>query len=306
MADNFYMTLPSNVASGKYFLQNTIANYTTKLPSHVSLDGKWEVGLAEISYTKSWYNIPKDHELQIWYVQKGERSDTILRDKETRLKRGFYNTIDDVIQSLNSYINDLNDLNNWEDAPQVSRNETNRLVGIKYGQTKDKRRLLVQFDPELCPILGFDFLKLQESNHAVMLDYITTEKGWLAKREADDQKIAKQNTYLEDLLEKHISVTADSPYDLSGGYHSLFVYCNVVHPSFVGDSYTQLLRIVEIPSERKFGEQVHLHYQNPFYIPLLTQEFETIEIDIKDETGESVPFEFGRSIVTLHFRRKSL
>jgi hypothetical protein len=34
--------------------------------------------------------------------------------------------------------------------------------------------------------------------------------------------------------------TAEQPYDLSGGYHSLFVYCNIVKPSYVGNTYTQL------------------------------------------------------------------
>jgi hypothetical protein len=36
----------------------------------------------------------------------------------------------------------------------------------------------------------------------------------------------------------------------------------------------------------------------------MTKDFETIEIHIKDDTGESIPFEFGRSIIVLHFRRK--
>jgi hypothetical protein len=299
------MTLPSNVATSKYFVQNTIANFTTKLPAHISLDGKWEVGLSEISYTKSWYNVPEDHEIQIWYMAKGNKDSTIL--KNVYFKRGFYKTIDDVVETLNSLINKFDDdeNNRWDDQPMFKRNMTNRLVTIEYGKTSDKRRLLVMLDHDLCQILGFDFEKLKQSNNDILLDYVTTEDGWLAKLksgELHDESV----DYLDELLNKYKRFTATSPFDLSGGYHSLFVYCNVVQPSYVGDSFTQLLRIVEIPTEKIYGDQVHLHYSTTHYVPLLTQEFETIEIDIKAETGESVPFEFGRSILTLHFRRKSL
>ena len=40
------------------------------------------------------------------------------------------------------------------------------------------------------------------------------------------------------------------------------------------------------------------------YVSLLRKEFGTIEIDIRDDTGRRVPFEYGRVTVTLHFRRR--
>ena len=97
---------------------------------------------------------------------------------------------------------------------------------------------------------------------------------------------------------------AEKPYELSGGTHGLFVYCDIVKPSFVGDSYTQLLRLVQVPSGIKFGDQVLITYANTYYVPLLTHEFETIEVHIKDDVGDTIPFEFGRSIMVLHFRKR--
>ena len=44
----FYLTLPSN-SSMKYYPENTVAQFTTKLNNMIELDGDWEVGLAEIS-----------------------------------------------------------------------------------------------------------------------------------------------------------------------------------------------------------------------------------------------------------------
>ena len=49
---HFYMTLPSN-ASMKIYPNNTVAKYTTQLPTNIELDGEWEVALTEIMYNNS-------------------------------------------------------------------------------------------------------------------------------------------------------------------------------------------------------------------------------------------------------------
>lgn len=53
----FYLTLPSN-SSLEYFPGNTLTHYFTRLPQAVNLmGGQWEVGLTEIQYPHTWYNI---------------------------------------------------------------------------------------------------------------------------------------------------------------------------------------------------------------------------------------------------------
>ena len=41
----------------KYYPDNKTSSYVTKLPKRLQLDGEWEVGLAEIKYPHTWYNI---------------------------------------------------------------------------------------------------------------------------------------------------------------------------------------------------------------------------------------------------------
>src|SRR3989442_1407967 len=53
---HFYLTLPSN-SSEKYYPDNTLAHFTTKLHNDVTLTGEWEVALAEIMYPRNWYNV---------------------------------------------------------------------------------------------------------------------------------------------------------------------------------------------------------------------------------------------------------
>jgi hypothetical protein len=38
------------------------------------------------------------------------------------------------------------------------------------------------------------------------------------------------------------------------------------------------------------------------YCPLILRRFQTVEIDIRDDTGVKIPFERGRVVVTLHCR----
>ena len=56
MSHQFYITLPSD-SSMKYYPDNTVAKFVTKLPEPIKLEGEYEVGLAEIIYPRTWYNI---------------------------------------------------------------------------------------------------------------------------------------------------------------------------------------------------------------------------------------------------------
>lgn len=105
----------------------------------------------------------------------------------------------------------------------------------------------------------------------------------------------------EDYITK--TTTAEHEADLDLGFHSLYIYCDVVQPQVVGDTQVPLIRI--IPVEGKDGERVSKAFQSPQYLPVSRKQFETIEVNIRQDTGAKVPFETGRVLVTLHFRRAS-
>jgi len=102
---------------------------------------------------------------------------------------------------------------------------------------------------------------------------------------------------------KTMKYTGERSAELNAGFHSLFVYSDIIEHNFVGDSFAQLLRIVEVPNKAHFGEQIVKSYDTPHYIPLQTSSFDTIQLDVKDDTGQNVPFEFGRVIVKLIFKK---
>ena len=94
------------------------------------------------------------------------------------------------------------------------------------------------------------------------------------------------------------------PPDAFRGFNSLYVYCNVVDSQIVGDVFAPLLRTVAVSGER--GSVVTATFDRPHYVPVSTDEVGMLEINIKDDTGDDVSFQFGKVIVKLHFRQKSI
>jgi hypothetical protein len=96
---------------------------------------------------------------------------------------------------------------------------------------------------------------------------------------------------------------AKHTFDLHAGLRMLYVYTDIVSHTLVGDTKVPLLRVCV--SEGKYGEMVAAMFTNPHYVPLARNDVDNIEININSELGKLVPFEFGKSVVTLHFRRKN-
>jgi hypothetical protein len=95
---------------------------------------------------------------------------------------------------------------------------------------------------------------------------------------------------------------ADWVADVKKGLNSLYVYCPLVELRMVGDAHVPLLRIV--PVEGRDGEMITRVFDPIQYCPLLQRRFQTVEIDISDDTGSIVQFERGRVVVTLHCRKR--
>ena len=96
-----------------------------------------------------------------------------------------------------------------------------------------------------------------------------------------------------------------SPYvaDITAALNMIYVYCGIVQSQVVGDVNANLLRTV--PIEGEVGEVITRTYSNIQYVAAQTKYFEYIEILLRDDTGNPLPFEHGRVITTLHFQRQN-
>ncbi len=81
------------------------------------------------------------------------------------------------------------------------------------------------------------------------------------------------------------------------------MYCDILEPQIVGDTNAQLLK--NIPVEGEFGDIIAKTYTNIQYVPVQTKSFEIVKVLLRGDTGKPVPFERGKVVITLHFRKHS-
>ena len=93
-------------------------------------------------------------------------------------------------------------------------------------------------------------------------------------------------------------------FNLDETIHMLYVYCDIIENMPVGSDEAPLLRIVGVGAKQ--GEIVKKTYDNPMYIPVRIKKFDTVEINIKSNTGEHVPFQYSKSEVILYFRKQTV
>ena len=109
---HFYLTLPSN-SSMDIYPNNTLAKYTTRLHNDVSLQGEWEVGLSEIVFPKTWFNINKSQYVRIrvynWDQNKvdestGEEIDPIDLASvfDVNIRPGYYVNVESLVFEINN------------------------------------------------------------------------------------------------------------------------------------------------------------------------------------------------------------
>lgn len=104
----------------------------------------------------------------------------------------------------------------------------------------------------------------------------------------------------------NIDAKVESPNvaDPCAHYRVLLLYSDIVEPQIVGDIVAPLLRIVNVTGED--GEVISVKYDRPHYLPVNRKIIDTLEIVIRAHTGELIPFERGKTYVSLHFRQKYL
>lgn len=300
---DFYLTLPSNTVT-----ENTTANFSVHLPRKLQLQGRWEVALVEIQYPYSWNNVSDKSsqrhsgEERKW-IDKVLHFDSDISKSENWIHvyfandtfaaifvpAGHYGTIRQLLGAI-EYGKKLASLGIDDALKTTALPEGYNLLPehsdyIKFGfsfhfeqtikrvicRIWDGKVKYIGLSPKLQYMLGFD-------------------KSGIDFRDDDDAETKEQST------------EAKFHPDLRVGFYSIYVYCSLVEPQIVGNVTAPLLRSVHI--DGTYGDIVEKLYQSPHYVPVVAKEVDRIEIDIKDDNDQSVPFQFGKTVVKLHFRKK--
>uniref|UniRef100_A0A1I8AQF7 PAS domain-containing protein n=1 Tax=Steinernema glaseri TaxID=37863 RepID=A0A1I8AQF7_9BILA len=127
----------------------------------------------------------------------------------------------------------------------------------------------------------------------------------LNKERVDSIQLSKGLAYMLGYETQEISSSlhATTNIDFHNGLHAFFVYSNICDLSILGNSRSNLLRIMKVQGEH--GDIVSQDFNPIQYIPVLNKNVQTIEIMICDSVGAPINFQYGDVIVVLHFRRKT-
>lgn len=239
MNDHFFITLPSD-SSEKYYPDNTVARFVTKLPETIRLQGNYEMALVEIIYPHTWYNIDNS-KYDYWYVAV---------NKKTYIQSGYYEDGTAFLETLN----------NPEIGTKFSYNRTTGRLSLTFRSTGTHT---FQMSHDLQNFTGFT-------------DLPTGERSFNSVAERD--------------------------FDVNRGLNLMYVYCDIASHSIVGDTKAPLLRVCNVSGKHR--DYVRYTYTQPHYVPVGRHEFDAIEIAIYNELGKPMPFQYGKSVVTIHFRRR--
>lgn len=300
-----YIVLPSNVKHIEGEKINKPNNFKVPLDRPLELDKtKWEVGLAEINYPHSWGKAIKSSKL--WYnfqkinykfvaatsipgVRGGpvamtpaiwDESDvTTTRSKTIDKNKDLY-TIEEVIQYLNDIKPDKYDGNFI-----LSANKKTVKIKIKGGE-------LIHLSKSLKTLLGYNSNWISSNTeNAVLTNLKAKIDPWPAE--------AKRN---KNPAKQVFRITAPNRVDMDESKYNMFVYCNLVENSIVGDTQVPLLRSIPV-TEKDRAPYISQYFEDKRYLPLSSNFFQAIEIQITDEYGELIDFQYGKVIVTVHLRQ---
>ena len=82
----------------QYFPDNKTSNFVAELSRTLQLDGEWEVGLAEIDYPHTWYNIREGKNSVEIYAP--DKLYLVFQTVEYGIQPGYYEKVQDVIDAL--------------------------------------------------------------------------------------------------------------------------------------------------------------------------------------------------------------
>lgn len=252
----FHLTLPSN-SSMDYFPDNTLTHFVTHLPHELDLEGEWEVGISEIQYPHTWYNVMTEEvSVSIHYPDKNKKKGPDI-DKE--LKTAVFT------------------------APEGYYSSTKKLIGwLEKMKTKSNKDF---YSINVSDIHHKSWINVNKGCHVVLSKALMDILGFRHK-----------------FMFSAGAWKSDRPTDITRGFNAMYVYCPLVESRIVGDVHAPLLRI--IPVTGKDTHNVTKEFEPIQYVPLVQRKFQTIEIDIRDDTGKPVPFNRGRVVVTLHCRKR--
>ena len=278
MSNEFVVDVISN-ASMDIYKNNTLSEFTNRLPQKLLLDGEWVVAVQEVIYPLSH----KGNRRTIIWTTSYNRSRTHTKylfeytetDQIERIVNSFNKSM------LDAYLSENKDLTAETAEPPVMKlvkvmedGKEKEKISFKLGRIPNTTRPVYPLcsDQSFMRLLGFDLYSLKP-------------------------KIAEAR--------KNGTFEIMAPYQPDNGPkgHLVFICTDIIHEHLVGDTHARVLRV--IPLNKAVGDTLHhITFTTPYYYPVRMNQISEISIRIVDEGGDNIKFKSGRVFLSLHFKRK--
>ena len=279
---SFYMTLPSDSA---LFPNNTTAQFRNRLAKPIELQKEdWEVALAEIIIPSGVFNITEE---------------------ESR----FY-----VVSNSPDIVKKFQNLKPVFPPPPHCRGDTDKKLAlcISAGVYNSPSHLLKTISETITAALGqslpevVEKLKIEYSKEAKRVKFTTPSDDSTIGLEFCESLLNKMGVNVKNLHNGALR-PADKVFerdvDINAGFNFMYIYSDVVAYTACGDVEAPLLRVIPVHT----SEHRHIHHEftNLHYVPVAKSYFDEVSINIYGDIGKIIQFTEGKSLVKLHFRKKS-
>lgn len=274
--NEFFIDVVSNGSMDTY-PDNTLSKFINKLPQTIHLEGEWVVGVHEIFYPIT-YDKPKvkiDFSL-LYRAYDGNNFSGAINE----IIVGEDDLIRDIFDKLNQKFQELVNNDEVEKVPKTGERippkieHLNNKVVITPGSTPSGRVMPMFLDREIQKKLGI-------TDQDFFLNLFKVMQGKLPV------------------------LQATSVSSIGTRSHLLFIYTDIIHEHFVGDTKARLIKVV--PLTKGLYESIgYMSITKAFYYPVRVRDLSTITILLADENGQEIKFTDGRTHISLHFKRKEV
>jgi hypothetical protein len=308
--NDFYITLLSD-SSINLYPENSLSTFRNNLtrPIHLERD-KWVVGLAELSYSQGFTSLDEEVFKEGGVLNKNiiiTRAGKIVFNRKDFVSfADLYNTIKGQVKDrdlqelllteLQGYLlvhkNEITNLERsnteWHpSSPHEHTSNTNSVLITVLGSKKE-----VVFESKI------SFPTKVYYGVGELVDYIRNSLPNLnIYKLVNNFMLGVVGTDIKTILVRPIGRTnLQFEYDTE----AVFVYCNIIQPQLVGDSYVRCLRVIQFPSVKS-----HHIFDTIYYVPVELNSFQTLAIEMTNKFGElaRISNSIKPTTLILHFKK---
>ena len=259
--------------------ENKLSDYVVHLPKEINLTGSWELGLSEILYPNSWYNIDTN-QCYIFY-QRG------VLEFVAVLPAGYYQHPQYVVRQI---LHEMKQEFQARNKTLVSKGVLTKPIDFLFNLTYNSQTLLTTMSiqhKDRAPMVE------REREGNTQPDVVVTLSDELAS------VLGFRKTRYREIGE----YTSESVANVDT-VNAIYVYCDVIEHRTVGHTLAPLIGV--LPVTGKPGSYVSKRYDKIQYHPVLKKNLSDIHISLRDDQAKRIRFRRGKVIVTLHLRPKKL